>query len=199
MPANCWTNQLNVYHNICTTMHSHMSSILMVSCEMGTWYGSSLSVGLSLLLSVMTPAFATLAVSLATRLRLRLAAETIFAQLLKCPYICLYSSFCLLPVRGGAGVVGFGVLGAAVVRLKGGSDEAWMRLSLNDVPRTSSKQLTSKFLKLMLSIDLSRLQSSSMLGWSSSGNFSLIIYLSGVKALVLICCKKIKKNKTASI
>jgi len=57
-----------------------MSSVLMVSCEMGTLYGSSLSVVDFTSASVMMPALATLAVSLLAMcllllLRLRFAVE----------------------------------------------------------------------------------------------------------------------------
>lgn len=101
-------------------------------------------------------------------------------------------------MRGGVGVVGFGVVGSPVTRLFGDS-VATIILSLNDLPSTSSKQLTSKRLVLMVSMELRRLQSSIMLSWSKSGSLSLIMVLSGVKALVLICCQKEKKKKTGVI
>lgn len=64
-------------------------------------------------------------------------------------------------MRGGVGVVGFGVVGSPVTRLLGDS-VATIRLSLNDLPSTSSKQLTSKRLVLMVSMELRRLHSSIM-------------------------------------
>lgn len=63
-------------------------------------------------------------------------------------------------MRGGAGVIGFGVLVNLDTRLIGVS-VATIRLSLNDLPSTSSKQLISNCLVLIVSMELRRLQSSS--------------------------------------